>query len=296
MAADEEEEFNGRKPLVKSLGAPWEGAAHAITNLHEGGEMKAILCKAMTGLCVVAALAVCTVAQSAEQKEKPRLYTYVSNWAIPRARWEDMDKANAANQKILDAALANSTILGYGDDEILVHQLDGLTHVNWWVATSEAALLDVLDQFYKSRTAVASPVLQSATKHWDNIFVSQYYAWRAGTVKGGYVHGASYKLKADAPSNAVEILSKSLIVPLLEKLMADGSVTAYQVAEEAIHTADPSLFFIFFISPNAAGLDKVNAALRASLSENALASPAFGSMVDFTEHRDQLGRVNATLR
>lgn len=258
--------------------------------------MKSILCKAVTGLCLVGALAVCASAQSAEQKEKPRLYTYVSNWAIPRARWEDMEKANAANQKVLDAALANGTILGYGDDEILVHQLDGATHANWWVATSEAGVLDVLDQFYKSKTAVVSPVLQSATKHWDNIYVSQFYAWRAGTVKGGYVHGASYKLKADAPNDAVEILSKGLVVPLLEKLMADGSVAAYQVAEEAIHTADPSHFFIFFISPNAAGLDKVNAALRASLAQNPLAGPTFGSMVDFADHRDQLGRINATLK
>lgn len=248
-------------------------------------------------LCLVT-IAVCGLpasAQNTDAKEKPRLYTYVSNWVIPRARWEEMQKAGAANQKILDGAVANSTILGYGDDEILVHQVEGATHNDWWIANSMAGLLDVLDQFYKSKAAVV-PVLASATKHWDNIYVSQFYGWRPGIVKGGYVHGAAYKLKADAPSNSVETLSKSFIVPLFEKLMADGSVQAYQVAEETIHTADPDMFYIFFITPNAQGIDKANAALRAAVGENSLALPALASMVDFSAHRDDLGRSNATFK
>jgi hypothetical protein len=93
---------------------------------------------------------------------------------------------------------------------------------------------------------------------------------RTGSVKGAYVHAAAYKLKADAPNNAVETLSKSFIVPLFEKLMADGTVSAYQVAEESIHAQDPAMFFIFFISPNAEGLDKLNAALSAAISANPL--------------------------
>lgn len=254
--------------------------------------------KAITIVSVAATMGVWTLlagAQNNEAREKPRLYTYSANWVIPRAKWDDMEKANAADHKILDAAVANGSILAYGDDETLVHQVEGSTHDDWWVATSMAGLLDTLDEFYKSKSAL-SPVLASATKHWDNIYVSRFYNWRAGTVKGGYIHGAWYKLKPDAPNNAVETLSKSFIAPLLEKLMADGTVQAYQVAEEAIHTADPAMFFIFYITPNSQGLDKTNAALRAALGENALAGPAFASMVDASAHRDDLGRANATFK
>lgn len=40
------------------------------------------------------------------------MYTYVADWAIPRAQWGEMDKNNAAEQKILDKALAGGTIVG----------------------------------------------------------------------------------------------------------------------------------------------------------------------------------------
>ncbi|MBV9913019.1 MAG: hypothetical protein JOZ93_10585 [Sinobacteraceae bacterium] len=250
-------------------------------------------------LCLIAAMSVSTQSAAAEQgtavKEKPRLYTYVSNWVIPRGKWDDMQKADAANQKILDGAVGNSTILGYGTGEILVHHPEGSTHNDWWISNSMAGLLDVLDQFYKSKTPT-SAVLTSATKHWDNVYESQYYGWRAGTVRGGYVHGAAYKLRADAPNDAVETLSKSFIVPLFEKLTAEGSVQAWQVAEEAIHTSDPGMFFVFYITPDAKGIDKTNAALRTAIGENSLALPALASMVDFSAHRDDLGRSNATFK
>ena len=55
--------------------------------------------------------------------------------------------------------------------------------------------VNMLDQFYSNGSA-ASPVLQSATKHWDDILVSRHYNWHAGTVKGGYSHGSMYKSKA----------------------------------------------------------------------------------------------------
>ena len=260
--------------------------------------MKMIVSRVIAGLllsAVLAATALPAAAQSAEVKEKPRLYTYAGDWIIPRQRWADMEKDNPATQKIFDHAVANGSVVAYGDSITLVHTADGPTHTGWWCAMSMAGLLNTLDEFYKSGSSV-SPVLVSATKHWDEVYVSRFYNWHAGSVKGGYVHGATYLLKADAPRNALETLSKNLFVPLFEKLVADGTVTAYQVAEQTIHTADPNLFFIFFLTPNAEGLDKVAAATREAVAANELAVPAIGSMVDFTPHRDYLARGNATFK
>src|ERR1700751_1770025 len=136
-----------------------------------------------------------SVAQMPEVKEKPAMYSYVANWQIPRAQWADMEKANAADKAILDKALADGTIVGYGNDENLVHQPDGETHDNWWSAMSMAGLIKVLDAFYASPNN-ASPALNSATKHWDLILVSRYYNWKSGAYKSGYTHVGLYKLKA----------------------------------------------------------------------------------------------------
>jgi hypothetical protein len=122
------------------------------------------------GLCAVAiavATAVPAHAQMSEVKEKPPMYSYVGNWAIPRAQWAEMDKQTAANQKNMDKALADGTIIGYGTDMNLVHQPEGGTHDNWWSSMSMAGLLSVLDESYKSGNAT-SPVLISATKHFSS--------------------------------------------------------------------------------------------------------------------------------
>ena len=254
--------------------------------------------KIFAGLCALTMAAFCSVpatAQMSTVKEKPPMYSYVGFWNIPRAQWADMAKADAADQAILDKAVASGTLVGYGNDVNLVHQPDGPTHDEWWSAMSMAGLLNVLDQFYKSGSST-TPVLASATKHWDGIFVSRYYNWHSGSWKDAYTHGSSYKLKASAPDDAVETLSKNMVGPLLEKLLADGTIYEYEIDTEAIHTEAPGTFWIFYLSANAEGLDKVNAALRETLKSNPLNGPAFDSMVDFTEHRDYLSRTNATYK
>jgi hypothetical protein len=256
------------------------------------------LWKVFAGLCALAMSAVWASparAQTSEVKEKPAMYSYVAFWNIPRAQWADMAKAAAADQKILDQAIANGTIVAYGNDVNVIHQPDGETHDAWWSAMSIAGVLNVLDQFYKSG-GVASPVMVSATKHWDSIYVSRYYNWHSGSWKDAYTHGGYYKLKPDVPDDAVETLSKSLIVPLMEKLLADGTIHEYEIDTEAAHTEAPNAFWIFYITANAEGLDKVNAAVQKTLELKPWGSPAFASTVDFTAHRDHLVRTNATYK
>ncbi|MBZ5571427.1 MAG: hypothetical protein LAO09_06065 [Acidobacteriia bacterium] len=256
------------------------------------------LWKVCAGLCVLAMSAVCitpALAQMSDVKEKPPMYSYVANWSIPRAQWADMEKANAADQKVLDKALADGTIVGYGSDMNLIHQPDGETHDDWWSAMSMAGLLHVLEQFYKAGNAT-SPVLASATKHSDSLYVSRHYNRHAGSWKDVYTHTASFKLKADAPSNAVDMLSKNLFEPLMEKMLADGVIHEYEIDTEAIHTTDPGTFWIFYIAADAEGLDKINAALQATLKANPLGGPAFESMVDFSAHRDGLLRSAAAYK
>jgi hypothetical protein len=260
--------------------------------------MSKVLWSVLMGICGLLLLSLGagpSVAQMSEIKAKPPMYSYIANWQIPRAQWAAMEKDNESNKAILDKAMADGTLVGYGNDENLVHQADGETHDNWWAATSMAGLIKVLDQFYASG-GTASPALASATKHWDLIFVSKYYNWKPGSWKSGYVHVSSYKVKADAPDDAVDIVSKHFVVPMLEKMLADGAIREYEVDTEAIHTGPPDTFEIVYVASSPDGLDKVNAALANSLKDQPFAGPAFGAMTVSGAHRDELLRGEGTYK
>jgi hypothetical protein len=232
-------------------------------------------------------------AQTSEVKEKPALYTYVAEWAIPRAKWADMDKSTAGERQTMEKLFASGAIVGYGDDTNLLHEVDGSTHDNWWQAMSMAGILKALEDLAGGSTA---PVLASATKHSDHLWVSHYYNWHAGSWKGAYTHWAGYTLKPDAPNDAVDTLAKAFVVPLMEKLLADGAIVEYEIDEEAIHTQNPGAFAILYITQNAEGLDKANAALRDAVAKTPLINSALDSMVDFTKHRDSLERTTLTYK
>jgi len=259
--------------------------------------MKKRLGTLFVGVCAFALTATWSVparAQS-EVKEKAPMYSYISNWVLPRSQWAEMEKADTTNEKILSKALSSGTLVSYGHDETLIHKADGETHDSWWSATSMAGVLNVLEQFYAVGTTT-SPVLASATKHWDNLYVSRYYNWHAGSWKNVYTHVGVYKLKTDAPDDAVETLSKNLMVPLFEKLLADGTIHEYEVDTEAIHTESPGTFMVVYICSNGEALDKVNAAVQGAIKADPLAGSAFGSMTESNGHRDGLFRTAATYK
>jgi len=237
-------------------------------------------------------------AQTAAVKEKPLLYKYVSYWTFSRADWGDVDKDNATtSRKILAPALADGTLVGYGDDENLVLFAERFTHANWWQASSRAGVMKVIEALHQGGGS-SSPLLVRSTKHWDQVFVSRFYNWKAGSWKGAYGYKSTYKLKPDAPEadDALRILS-SFYVPLFERVLADGTIVEYEIDREIFHNTDSRAQLHFsFVTPSAEGLDELNAAIRAAISENSLLAPAFGSMmVNFTPQNDWV-RVNATYK
>jgi hypothetical protein len=252
--------------------------------------------KTITGMCAIALVAMWSMgswAHAQEVKPKPPMYTYIANWEVPRAHWAEMAKSADADKAILDKAVADGTLVGYGNDENLVHTPGEFTHDDWWSAKSMAGLMKVLDQLSGGN---ATPVLESATKHWDLIEVSHYYNWKPGAYKNGYVQVASYTLKPDAPDDAIEQLSKNFVVPLLEKQLADGTIVEYEIDVPAVHTSSPGTFAIVWVCPQADGIDKVNAAIRATREGQALSNAAFLSMIDYKSHRDELNKGDGTFK
>src|SRR5580704_1842151 len=169
-----------------------------------------------TGLCEVAVLsmfamsAVPSRAQATEVKEKPPMYTYVSDWQFPRERWGDVARINGVDNTIFQAAIADGTLLGAGYDVNQVHTVDGESHDTWWSSTSLAGLLKVLDKL-RALPPADTPITLNPTKHWDLVLQSRYYNWKPGAYTGAYTNVMMYQLKADAPDDAISILSKTVV-------------------------------------------------------------------------------------
>jgi len=242
------------------------------------------------GLCALGALTLSVLpacAQSSPAQPKPPMFTYVANWQIPRSHWAEVPKADAANKPVMDKALADGTIVGYGDDELVVHTVDGETHDDWWTAMSIAGLLKVRAALFAAGTP-NSPAMDAATKHWDEIVISRYYNKKTESYKNAYTWVATYQLKPDAPSDAVESLSQNIIAPFLEKMFADGTLLEYEIDELAVHSDAPGTFTVVWVSGTPEGVDKVNMALVETLKAQPLIEPAFGSMTKSSAHRDEL--------
>ncbi len=222
-------------------------------------------------------------------KEKAVMYTYVSEWAVPRAMWGDYMKQEAAGDADMNKLVADGTLVSFGRYSVLNHQEGMATHGSWFSATSMANILKALEGLRSAPDAV-SPAL-AASKHWDLILSSRDYNSHAGVFKNGYLRVGtwSYKAGANDPDNKI---MRATMVALLEKLLADGALHGYQIDEEAVHSSDPGGFNIAIIANGGEGIDKFDAALEAWEKSNPATYAALGGLLESHGHRDFLAHVD----
>jgi len=252
----------------------------------------------IVGLAAVSSLAVHPAwAQSGDEKEKPPVYTYVAEWAIPRADWPGYEKANAATKQLFEKLMADGTIVDYGVFKNLVHQEGTPTHGDWWSATSMGNLMKALAAISAQTGTGADEQAKilSESKHWDIIVTSRQYGSHPGGFENGYLRVGSYKAKP-GETEAADKAIKAYIVPIAEKLLADGDIYSYGVYREAIHEEDPSHFDIVVITNGPAGLDKFYAALEAASKANPTGGPAFGAATEGSAHRDTLSLASGAFK
>jgi hypothetical protein len=240
--------------------------------------------------CVAAflLLAAPAKAQSAAA-EKASVYTYVSEWAVPRAMWADYKKEDDADLEAMKKAMADGTIVSYGSFAVLNHQDGAPTHGSWFAATSMANLMKVLEGLRSSPGATA-PVL-AASKHWDFILRSTEHNGHAGTFTNGYLRVARWPAKAGGndPDGKIQ---RATMVGILEKLFTEGALHSYTIDEEVVHSEDPGTTYVVFVANGAEGLDKFDAALAEMRKSNPVALAAYGTLIESHGHRDTLARVN----
>lgn len=239
-------------------------------------------------LCVLALLPLGAHRASAQSSssEKPVLYTYVSEWTVPRAMWADYLKGDAADIDIMKKAVADGSIVSFGAYAVVNHQEGQPTHGTWFSATSMAGILKVLENVRTAPGATA-PAL-AAAKHWDYILESRDFNHHTGTFTNGYLRVGNWRTKGDSDRKIL----KATMVGVLEKLLADGALHSYQIDTEVLHSTDPGTLFVAIVANGGEGIDKFEAALDEMEKSNPAGWAGLASTLDPAGHRDFLAHVS----
>jgi hypothetical protein len=243
--------------------------------------------KRIAGLLVFV-LAVMLVPAALPQVEPtPIVYTFVSQFQIPRANWaqysEDTEKTVVP---IVEKLTADGTILSWSTFEQVVHTPDGYTHGAAWSSTSISGLMKVLDEV---RKAGPRPGQIAATKHEDYLMQTTMYHVGSGTP--AYLRVVCSNAKAEKPDGYTAMLKK-LLVPTFEEQIKKGVATYYGVDEQYVNNSAPSIRCVVITYPNADGMDKWAAAINTTMGKWSPAERAeFAGATVPDSRRDIMARV-----
>ncbi|HEV2387252.1 MAG TPA: hypothetical protein VGS20_08355 [Candidatus Acidoferrales bacterium] len=224
----------------------------------------------------------------AQESPAPTLYTYVAEWGVPRAQWTDMTKFMDAERGVLDKLVDDGTLVAYGTFQNQVHTLEGITHGDWFEATSIAGILKALATLGPSSTS--SPVL-AASRHQDFLFQSTVYGSRGGSYHQGYLWAAHFTIKPGQLGTWMRTFT-NFVRPVLDQLMADGTILHYQLHTDVVHSPGSEETVDYaYVTSGPDGIDKFRAAVAAAEARNSAIAPSLGPIEIPAGHFDMLAQV-----
>lgn len=237
---------------------------------------------------VLVALIFVPVAVSQTETTQPVVYTYVSQFQVPRASWAQYsENTEKSFVPIADKLVADGTILSYSTFESIVHTPDGYTHGAVWSSTSIAGLIKVLDEV---RKAGPQPGQVAATKHEDYLMQTTMYQ-AGGTGAPAYLRVVCQNAKPDKPEEYAAAVKKYLW-PMVEEQFKKGVVNYVGLDSQYVNVMAPSTRCLVINFPNADSIDKWATAVNATFAKMSQADrdAFFGSAVA-DSRRDFMARI-----
>jgi hypothetical protein len=242
----------------------------------------------ISGLLVFLLVVMLVPAAIPQTESMPIIYTYVSQFQVPRANWaaysEDSEKSVIP---VLEKSVADGSIMSWSIFEQVVHTPDGYTHGAAWSSTSIAGLMKVLDEIRKSPPR---PGQIAATKHEDYLMQSRMYH-PGGTGTPTYLRVVCASAKPDKPEHYTAVLKK-MLVPTFEEQLKAGVATYYGLDEQYVNTSAPSTRCLVITYPNAESIDKWATAVNTTIGKWTPAErEEFASASVLDSRRDILARI-----
>jgi len=223
------------------------------------------------------------------EQGQPLVYTYVSQFQVPRANWAQYsENAEKAFVPLAEKMVADGTILSYSTFETLVHTPDGYTHGSAWSSNSIAGLTKVLDELRKGGP---QPGQIAATKHEDYLMQTSTYAMGSGGGAPAYLRVVCQNAKPDKPDAYAGALKKYLW-PTFEDQLKKGVASSVALDTQYVNNSAPSLRCLVITYPNAESIDKWAAAVNATLGKMSAADrEAFFGTTVADSRRDFMARI-----
>lgn len=225
----------------------------------------------------------------AAAQQEQQYFTYVSEWAVPRAQWAAFEKEEESQVPTMRKLVADGLLVDWGSEAARVHQENGYTHSEWFTATSRANLLKALEILWKTATN-ASYV--ATTKHKDLFLHTIAHGGKPVSNGTGYLRVGFYQARP-GDAEAFQGLLMTEVKPVLDSAVADGTLLMYNLDEEAIHTDAPGAYNIAMLFPSGAAMDSFFSNLAASVKAHPSLGALFDSLTIAKDHRDSLSRVTA---
>ena len=218
--------------------------------------------KQIMGLFTVALLMLSAPAAFSQKEQPQRLYTYVSQFQVPRANWAQFaEETEKLADPVFERLMADGTIVSWGDFEFVVHTPDGMTHGSWWQATSFAGIMRVLDEL---RKAGPRPGQNAATKHEDALLHTNVIFATPHGVTTGYLHVYATHCQPGKGDDYV-VLLKKYFQAVVEEQVKKGVITYWAADENFIPSRDTSMRYMISTYASAEAYDKWAAALASLL-------------------------------
>jgi hypothetical protein len=236
---------------------------------------------------VLAAIIIAPMALSQMGQEQPTVYTFVSQFQVPRANWaqysENTDKTFVP---IAEKMVADGTLLSYSTFETIVHTPEGYTHGAAWSSATISGLTKVLDEV---RKAGPQPGQIAATKHEDLLMQTSMYTMGSGGA--AYLRVVCQNAKPDKPEGYAAALKKYLW-PMIEDQIKKGNASYAGLDSQYVTNSAPSLRCLVITYPNAENMDKWATAVNATLGKmtGADRDAFYGSTVT-DSRRDIMARI-----
>src|SRR5215813_10748776 len=206
--------------------------------LRRVSEVTAVVGLLAAGLIAFAVMAPRAASQSEAQ---PPVYTYVSEFQVPRASWSQYADDEAKGfVPAADKMVADGTILGYTTFESVVHTPDGMTHGAAWQSRSIAGLMKVLDELRKGGPQKGQ---LASTKHEDYLMQSTLYEGAGGggaKTNAGYLRVLCQQTPPGKPDEYAAALKK-IFWPTFQELLKSGAASSVGVDQQYVNNGPASM-------------------------------------------------------
>ena len=241
----------------------------------------------VVAVAVLAAIVIAPMALSQMGQEQPIVYTFVSQFQVPRANWAQYsENTEKTFVPVAEKMVADGTILSYSTFETIVHTSDGYTHGAAWSSATISGLTKVLDEV---RKAGPQPGQIAATKHEDLLMQTNLYV--AGSGSPAYLRVVCQNAKPEKPEVYTAALRKYLW-PTFEDQVKKGVASYVGLDSQYVNTSAPSLRCLVITFPSAEANDKWAASINATLGKMSAADrDAFYGSTVADSRRDFMARI-----